>query len=183
MKGGDKLPRTMRLQAKPYTSEQIRAGDFPEDAVATGWGIAPDGTVVSTFKVPLTELRACMLEPGRPFRVEGLQVDSDKLPGALSDGFEAQVEKAVLDGARSRGGRAPKRLAIVQDVVDQLVANHPDATAREVWDLIPESDDLDNPVYRDGEKVVQLDDRTGLERTIVFATFRSYVTRGRLRSN
>ncbi len=181
MKGDDKLPREMEVLAKPYTKEQVMAGDFPEDAVATGWGIAPDGTVISTFKVLLTELQACM--SGRLFRMEGLQVDSDKLPDALSAGLEAQVEKAALDGARSRGGRAPKRLAIVQDVVDQFVANRPGATAREIWDLIPKGEDLDNPVYRDGEKVVQVDDRTGLERTIVFATFRSYVTRGRLRSN
>lgn len=183
MKGDDKLPREMELLAKPYTKEQVMAGDFPEDAVATGWGISPDGTVVSTFKVLFTELQACMLMPGRSFHMAGLQVDSDKLPDALSAGLEAQVEKASLDGARSRGGRAPKRLAIVQDVVDQFVANHPGATAREIWDLIPGGEDLNDPVYRDGEKVVQVDDRTGLERTIVFATFWSYVTRGRLRSN
>ena len=180
MKGDDKLPREMELLAKPYTKEQVMAGDFPEDAVATGWGIAPDGTV-STFEVLLTELQACM--SGRLFHMAGLQMDSDKLPDALSAGLEAQVEKAALDGARSRGGRAPKRLAIVQDVVDQLVANHPGATALEIWDLIPEGGDLDNPVYRDGEKVVQVDDRTGHDRTIVFATFRSYVTRSHLRSN
>lgn len=86
---------------------------------------------------------------------------------------------------RSKGGKAPKKLKLVQDLVDQLVAENAGATARDIWELIPESHDGDPPVYRDAKKVFQFDDATGRAKAIKFPTFRAYVTRARakLRSN
>jgi hypothetical protein len=81
--------------------------------------------------------------------------------------------------ARRRGGRAPKHLSGLQAVVDRLVIDNPKATARELWDKIPESEDADTVIYRDGSKVVQMDDTTGREKAITFRSFYRYVTRAR----
>jgi hypothetical protein len=86
--------------------------------------------------------------------------------------------------ARRRGGLAAKHLPGLQAAVDRLVTENPNATARKLWDLIPESDATGDPiggfiVYRDGSKVIQVDDKTGQEKPIVFRSFGRYVNRAR----
>ncbi len=55
--------------------------------------------------------------------------------------------------------------------------------ARQLWEILPNaarSQILDGfELYRDGEILVQLEERTGREREIKFETFRRYVTRAR----
>jgi hypothetical protein len=109
------------------------------------------------------------------------------LIGALAAESEARHDWPEMgkwreqQDARRRGGLASKHLRGLQAVVDRLVTANPNATVRELWNLIPERDD-DNPiggfiVYRDGSKVVQVEDETGREKTIKFRSFGRYVKR------
>jgi hypothetical protein len=105
-------------------------------------------------------------------------------PSEVNAALEEQKRKvAAIRAGRSKGGRAPKHLPGLQATVDRLAAEHPDATAQELWDLIPAADD-DDPVdgfivYRDGSKVVQVNDTTGGEKAISFRSFCRYVSRAR----
>jgi hypothetical protein len=94
-----------------------------------------------------------------------------------------QLER-TLQSSRRKGGSAPKHLPGLQAEVDRLAIEHPQATARELWNLIPESEDDSGPiggfsVYRDGSKVVQVEHATGREKGIFFRSFGRYVTRAR----
>ena len=100
--------------------------------------------------------------------------------------------------AVKRGG-AKKHLAALQAVVNQLNAEHQGATAGQIWELLPElaHGDVEPGVYREGELDAGEDSRRVVlreeheikeargyrneirERSIAYATFRSYVTRAR----
>ncbi|HJO04739.1 MAG TPA: hypothetical protein QGG47_12265 [Acidobacteriota bacterium] len=160
-----------------YTGEQVKAGDFPEGATAMGECQQPDGCI-HTFRVRLADLRASILE-GKALSGVGYRVEPGSLHVVVQEGFERQR-------GRQRGGAAPKHLSALQELMGHLVAGHPDATTRELWEMIPGAEDDDADVYRDGEKVVQREVRRintrrveEHERSITFETFRRYVTRAR----
>jgi hypothetical protein len=95
-----------------------------------------------------------------------------------------ELEQLEIDlrNSRRKGGRAPKHLPGLQAAVDRLVTKNPDATAQELWNLIPEGEG--DPiggfiVYRDGSRVVQVEDATGREKAVLFRSFCRYVTRAR----
>ncbi len=103
--------------------------------------------------------------------------------GARAGEWPAAQQWRVRQEARRRGGHAQKYLPGLQAAVDRLVTANPEATAHELWDLIPESEDA-GPidgfiVYRDGPKVFQVEDETGREKAISFRSFCRYVTRAR----
>ncbi len=105
-----------------------------------------------------------------------------EVKAALEEQEAAVRSLAAIRAGRSKGGHAPKHLPGLQAAVDRLVAEHPKATAQELWDLIPaENDDSVDGfiVYRDGPSVVQVEDATGGEKAISFHSFRRYVSRAR----
>jgi hypothetical protein len=110
------------------------------------------------------------------------------LIGALAAESEARHDWPEMrkwreqQDARRRGGLASKHLRGLQAVVDRLVTEHPKATARELWNLIPENggDPIGGfIVYRDGSNVVQVEDKTGRDKPIKFRSFCRYVTSAR----
>jgi hypothetical protein len=111
-----------------------------------------------------------------------------EVPSAFA--FKHVVDLALLHQhdhaqkeARRKGGRAPKHLAGVQAVVDELVSAHPGATVEDLWSMIPEADpDRDRLVYRDDKRVVEVDDVTGRDGDIGRRAFERYVARARVRS-
>jgi len=90
-----------------------------------------------------------------------------------------------LQQARQRGGRAPKRLPGINKRVLELVRANPQISVAEVWKSFPEprAGDTETLIYRDGGKVVEVDNRTSRERSITYNTFRGYlkVAKNRLR--
>jgi hypothetical protein len=112
------------------------------------------------------------------------------LIGALAAESEARHDWPEMrkwreqQDARRRGGQASKHLRGLQEALNRLVTEHPKATACELWNLIPEGEG-DNPiggfiVYRDGSKVVQVEDATGRrDKAISFRSFCRYVKRAR----
>jgi hypothetical protein len=119
------------------------------------------------------------LEKGHPNHAATDALSAGVLAGAWP---AAQLWREQQE-ARRRGGRAPKHLFGLQAVVDRLVIDNPKATAQELWNRIPESEDGDLnggfTVYRDGSKVIQVDDETGRDKAISFRSFCRYVTRAR----
>ena len=146
----------------PFTREQVEAGDYPEGETATGTRVEPDGSIW-TFEVPLADTLGITAEGAR-IRLESYRLDPDDIPRVVSGYEKVLGEVATINDGRRRGGRASRRLVAVQNLVDQLVAEYADRTATQIWELIPESRDPDAPVYRDGKKLVAVDDRTGGER-------------------
>ena len=119
-------------------------------------------------------------------RFNQLREDAVKLDVSLSLSRLSFVDEQHETAERMRrqrwaglkGGRAPKHNRDLQDLVNRLAAGHPKATARELWAMIPEADPGgDELIYRDGDKVTLVEDRTGRETTIAYATFRAYVRR------
>ena len=83
--------------------------------------------------------------------------------------------------ARRKGGSAPKRRPMIWRQVLLLVKKNPSISDTEVWNSFAQAEpgsDL-RLIYRDGEKLVEVDDRTGLERTIRRRTLERYVTDAR----
>lgn len=115
------------------------------------------------------------LEPGAP----PVLAKWDALRAALLDVAQRQQ--------RQRGGRTPTRNRDLQALVDRLAAENPEATARELWELIPNEgdhdEDADLRIYRTGGKVVVVrEDRKGrVETARAYVSFRRYVTHARKR--
>jgi hypothetical protein len=107
-----------------------------------------------------------------------------EVAAALEELEAAANKMAAIRNGRSKGGRVPKHLPGLQAAVDRLATAHPEATAHDLWNLIPENDGDDEPIggfiiYRDGSKAVQLEDSTGREKAISERSFQRYVTRAR----
>lgn len=96
----------------------------------------------------------------------------------------AQVLLWMRTEARSRGGRAPKYLRGIQAYLDSLDDEALAAPARRIFEAIPMSEPKekksidDYEIYRDGNKIVQLD-RAGREKSIGSRAFENYVKRAR----
>jgi hypothetical protein len=93
---------------------------------------------------------------------------------------EYAAGEAVLIGALAAESEARHDWP---EMRNRLVTEHPKATARELWNLVPEGEG-DNPiggfiVYRDGSKVVQVEDATGRDKAISDRSFCRYVKRAR----
>jgi hypothetical protein len=106
------------------------------------------------------------------------------LAGSLAGNWPAAQRWREQQEARRRGGLAAKHLPGLQAEVNRLAAENPNATARELWNLLPEGGDDDEPidgfiVYRDGPKVVQVEHKTAGVKAISFRSFCRYVTRAR----
>jgi hypothetical protein len=119
------------------------------------------------------------LEKGHPNHAAAEALSAGVLAGA----WPAAQQWRVKQEDRRRGGQARKLLPGLQAAVNRLVTANPKATAHELWDLIPESEDarpIDGfTVYRDGPKVVQVKEATGREKAIKFRSFGRYFTRAR----
>src|SRR5262249_1699312 len=82
-----------------------------------------------------------------------------------------------------KGGAALKKKPGIWEAVQKLVAQDPKITAEQAWNRFPEStltgrdDEMEGfLVYRDGDKLVQLDCRTGHETDVARRSFTRYVT-------
>ena len=143
-------------------------------------GVAPerysDGWYANEILLTISAVRTLLVNHPRNAAAEALRA------GSLAGNWPAAQRWREQQEARRRGGLAPKHLPGLQAAVDRLVTKNPEANARELWDMIPESDGdpIDGfIVYRDGSKVIQVDDKTGQEKPIVFRSFGRYVTRAR----
>ena len=89
---------------------------------------------------------------------------------------------------RSKGGQAKKRALGIEALIRRRLRESQAAgvkpTARELWEAIPEDPYHETvsvgskvfEVYRDGDRLVQIRDSDGQERSIAFSTFQNYVT-------
>ncbi len=76
-----------------------------------------------------------------------------------------------------KGGRRPKRRAWAEQLGEELAAT---PSAEEAWDAIPEAEEAEDlteaggrlyRIYRDGDRLVALDDATGVDASIAKSTF------------
>ncbi len=80
-----------------------------------------------------------------------------------------------------KGGTADKHSPGIWQRVLDLVRGNPKITVGEAWRSFPEHrpGDTDTLIYRDGNRLVEVDDRTGRERPITYDTFRGYLKAAR----
>ncbi len=82
--------------------------------------------------------------------------------------------------AQCRGGAAPKRLLPgVWKRLREYVETHPRASVREAWESFPPADhrvEVEGLIYRDGDKLVEVDDNTGRDHAISRRSFERYLT-------
>jgi hypothetical protein len=103
----------------------------------------------------------------------------------------AEVVNQTLRKQRQAGGQAPKGLENIWIATCLLVAHQPLVKLGAAWESFPDAAEHGPErrgellVYRDGDKLVQLDDRTGREDAIEHDSFKRYLTKARelLRSN
>jgi len=104
----------------------------------------------------------------------------------------ADLRDVIMDGARNiqgrtRGGKASKMLlGVLKAIWDIINQKGIDYQAQEIWSsieaagtdgiLVQTSDKTFN-VYIDGNKIVQIDDKTGREQSRKYRTFQDYVTK------
>jgi hypothetical protein len=86
--------------------------------------------------------------------------------------------------AYSKGGRASKKKAGIWAAVKYLVKENPNITAKQAWSRFPVGSHSIRTtygfeLYRDGNKLVQLDDRTGHDVAITFSTFQRYISQAK----
>ena len=134
------------------------------------------------------------LETLRQAKAEGDQPSAEYILfelGRLSARIQVRrAEHFALDGKkrlaeRRKGGKAPKALKAIESAILEYLSDKPNATAKVLWRRFSE-DAASDPlsingfqVYRDGDRLVQIDAETNLERSISFQTFRRYMTRAR----
>jgi hypothetical protein len=108
-------------------------------------------------------------------------------PSLLEISGQARAYLEYVHRAKKVGqsdGKAGKRLPGIWKRVRELVKATPTITSTEAWNSFPderEAERRDVLIYRDGNdlvagnKLVEVDDRTGKERTITYDTFRGYL--------
>jgi len=133
-----------------------------------------------TAAVAATGARATH-HPGRMFAVGchvGQNDSLEALPRRVRSLILQRLKERNSERAR-RGGQAPKRLPGVWGRVCELIRKNPRITVAAVWKLFPDVNQARSEseilIYRDGNKLVELDDRTGRERPITYDTFRGYL--------
>ncbi len=160
-------------------------------------------SVIDAAEVPLQpDPRQKITELKRQIAEHVEKLSHDRTPGArrLRKYLELQLESDAHVRRRleqrelefpSKGGRAPKRLPGIWQRVCDLVKASPTLTVAEAWKSIPElKQPKDRPmaihvnghtfeIYRDGNKLVEVEDRTGRERSITYDTFRGYLKAAR----
>ncbi len=90
-------------------------------------------------------------------------------------------DKASAREQRRKGGKAPKRKPGIWQHVLDAVRRNPWITVAEAWESFPEASpgDTETLIYRDGDKLVEMDHHTGKERSITRHAFRRYVLNAR----
>lgn len=87
------------------------------------------------------------------------------------------VFQAAPLASKSKGGRVPKRRPGIWQRVCELVKATPKIKANEAWRSVSKATGIDEGlIYRDGDKLVERNDRTGCDRAITRRTFDKYVT-------
>ena len=116
---------------------------------------------------------------------DGLMKDATR---ALSDA-RAIMATAPYQKGQSKGGDAPKRLPGIWQRVRELVTGNPQVTTKQAWESFPEARqaeaahidgrDIEALIYRDGNDLVEVEDRTGRVRDITYDSFRGYLKAAR----
>jgi hypothetical protein len=120
---------------------------------------------------------------------------ASKVKGAIVDSARPLIESEAIEASRQRsrknGGAAPKQADGIEAVVADLVARNPRATARQLWEGIPNADDPLNKavlaagyhvyrtVNRSEEEVLVQETGPKADRTIKRRSFDRYVTKAR----
>ena len=124
---------------------------------------------------------------GRLWLDHGLLKDAGR---ALMDA-RTVLAVAPYHGGQSKGGRAPKRRPGIWQHVLAKVTENPTITAQQVFTSFPVDEhrrETEGLIYRTWEhnthgerveKLVEVDDRTGKERSITYHAFRDYVALAR----
>jgi hypothetical protein len=95
-----------------------------------------------------------------------------------------EVRDRAMRAMRAKGGRTAKRLPGIWARVRELVAENPRITVSQAWESFPMADhrlEAEGLIYRDGNCLVEVDDRTGGVRNISYDTFRGYLKAARKR--
>lgn len=95
-------PGGLTFDTAPYTLDEVKAGDFPADAEATGTRVEPDGRIY-TFTAKLADVRA-MMTGGAALPFSSHHVPAGKLPNVLHDATEAGASRQGLRTGGSSGG-------------------------------------------------------------------------------
>jgi hypothetical protein len=143
-------------------SEKIRRGR----RLGRAWNAPPPGATVIDLRRP----EAVGLFTGVTKLSEG---DFERIARGI------EFQRAPRRAAQRKGGRAPKRKPGIWERVRALVQAHPQITAPRAWASFPEAAhrvEWEGLIYRDGDTLVEVDDRTGRSRSITYQTFRRYVT-------
>jgi hypothetical protein len=100
---------------------------------------------------------------------------------------EPEVARDRKRQAGTRKPRVPRTTRPMRDAVRRMALETPTAKPGELWLAIPEGhgegDEIAGiRIYRDGEKLVQADNRTGAERAITYKTFQNLINAARKNS-
>jgi hypothetical protein len=126
----------------------------------------------------LEAVRACQkaLECGD---MRAVQARMDGIERMIVD-LKPRIEKSA---AARKGGSNAKGRSWAADYAAELVGRYQGESAAFIWNRIPQSEQADDEPYRDGDKLVGRNLRTGTEQAISSRTFERYLYDARKRAS